>query len=91
MGVIIGSIELETGITVENAYGRIESVSGGKLGAEIGFRLYISQEAAVEGKAHVRQTPYTFIPSVEESAANFIKQGYEYLKSLEEFSGAIDA
>lgn len=33
---------------------------------------------------------YSFIPSVEENSTNFIKQAYLYLKTLEEFSGAVD-
>lgn len=33
---------------------------------------------------------YNFIPSVEHGSENFIKQGYEYLKTLPEFSDVID-
>jgi hypothetical protein len=33
---------------------------------------------------------YSFEPSVSEGSLNFIKQGYLYLKTLPEFSGAED-
>ena len=33
---------------------------------------------------------YSFTPSVDDASTNFIKQGYLYLKTLPEFSGAED-
>jgi len=33
---------------------------------------------------------YDFTPSVVDNSSNFIKQAYEYLKTLPEFSGATD-
>jgi hypothetical protein len=35
--------------------------------------------------------PFFCVPSIEDDAPNFIKQGYEYLKTLPEFVEAIDA
>lgn len=33
---------------------------------------------------------FTFTPNVADDSANFIKQGYEHLKTLDEFKNAID-
>ena len=31
---------------------------------------------------------YSFIPNIEDAAQNFIKQGYKYLKTLDEYKDA---
>lgn len=70
----------------KNAYIQIVSVSGCK--EEITLQVYFYSNNT---KQHLIETKiYSFIPSVEENAKNFIEQGYEYLKTLEEFNGSAD-
>ena len=38
----------------------------------------------------IKKTAFLFTPSVADGAENFIRQGYQYLKSLPEFAGAVD-
>ena len=83
-------IILNNGLTVPNAYIRIDTVSGYKGGLDISVNSYVSQEAFNNGQGYLEQKIYHFIPSVEDTAPNFIKQGYEYLKTLEEYADAVD-
>lgn len=83
-------IETESGISLVDAYIKIEMVAGSKDELTITTNSYVSQSASVEGRPFVTQRYYVFQPSVTEDSPNFIKQGYEYLKSLAEFDGAID-
>ena len=84
------TIELENGITVENAYIRIDTVSGYKGGIIISVNSYVSAEAYNNGKDYIEQRIYSFVPNVADDAPNFIRQGYDYLKTLPEFEDAMD-
>lgn len=84
------NIVLKNGLSVENAYIRIDTVSGYKGGLDISVNSYVSQSDFIEGKGYLEQKMYNFIPSVEGSSENFIKQGYEYLKTLDEYKNVID-
>jgi hypothetical protein len=63
---------------------RVTSVSGGKSGCDI----VCSFADTVSGISFVRC--YGFVPSVADGSTNFIRQAYIHLKSLPEFSGAMD-
>lgn len=65
-----------------NAYIKVLSLNGGKeqLRILVGFS---------EGQKQFAKH-YSFAPSVESGASNFIAQAYEYLKTLPEFAGAFD-
>ena len=54
------------------------------VGQQVVFYADSSKEQVIEYKQ------YTFIPSVADGSANFIQQGYEYLKTLPEFADAVD-
>lgn len=84
------TITLKNGLTVENAYIRIDTVSGYKGEITISVNSYASQTAFTSGKEYLEQTMYTFTPSVADGSDNFIKQGYVYLKTLTEFTDATD-
>ncbi|WP_440961276.1 hypothetical protein ACN6KS_02525 [Paenibacillus nitricinens] len=84
------TIVLDSGLTANGAYIRIDSLSGYKGGLDISVNSYITQEAFNTGQGYLEQKFYSFVPSVEDDAPNFIKQGYEYLRTLSEFDGAID-
>lgn len=76
------------GISVENAYYKIISVTGNKAKIRISVGVYVGQEHTVRPPIDTRV--YSFIPSVAEGSGNFIAQGYEYLKALDEYSAAAD-
>jgi hypothetical protein len=84
------NITLENGLTVENAYIRIASLSGTKYGLDITVHSYVSQQAYQDDKPFLERKIYSFVPDVGENSPNFIKQGYEYLKTLSEYQGAVD-
>lgn len=85
------TITLNNGLVAENAYIRIDTVSGYKGGIEVSVNSYISKTAFASGQGYLEQKIHGFIPNVADDAPNFIKQGYEYLKTLPEFEGAVDA
>jgi hypothetical protein len=78
------------GISVSDAYVRIDEQSGGKLGISLRIRFYASIDAANEGKQWLEERVVSFSPDVSDGAANFLEQGYEYLKTLLEYSQAVD-
>lgn len=80
---------LQNGLEIPQSYIRVENVGGGKSGAVIEVFYYLSQEKT-DGFAPLERKYYNFVPSVEDNSPNFIKQGYEYLKTLPEFSQATD-
>lgn len=84
------NIILPNGLTVENAYIRINWLDGSKDGITLCVGYYVTQVAFLAGAVYLDQKFYTFIPDVGDSAANFIKQGYEHLKTLPEFAGTTD-
>lgn len=88
---VLKSIELDSGINVENAYARVDSRSG-RNKSELTFVLsyYVNQQAYESGKSLVKQEYFIFESSVADDAPNDIKQCYEYLKSLPDFVEAVD-
>lgn len=83
-------VSLDSGIDVKDAYARIFHIQGDKSNLSIALQYYVSQSAVEEQKPPFKEGYYQFVPSVEDDAPNFIKQGYEHLKSLPEFADAID-
>ena len=69
-----------------NAYIRIDAVRGSKKHIELFVNIYENRES----DRPIISKLYDFSPSVEENSKNFIAQGYEYLKTLPEFSDAVD-
>lgn len=84
------NIVLNNGLTVENAYIKIDTVGGYKGGLDISVNSYISKDGFESGKGYLEQKIYNFVPSVEDTSLNFIKQGYEYIKTLDEYKDAVD-
>lgn len=83
-------VTADSGLTVENSYARIEWFNGSKEAMGFSLNYYVSQEALQEGKSMITQKMFSFRPLVNIDSDNFIKQGYEYLKTLPEFEGATD-
>lgn len=73
-------------INFPEAYFKIEYIEGDKDNISfmlVGYSNY-------EKKDVVFQLEYNFTPSVEYKADNFIKQGYDHLKTLPEYANALD-
>jgi hypothetical protein len=84
------NITLNNGLNIENAYIRIDTFSGSKKSVQIIVNSYISQESFNNGIGYLEQNIYTFTPDVSNTAKLVIKQGYEYIKTLEEYKDAVD-
>lgn len=77
------NIELSNGIKVDGAYIRVEHPSLTKDNMHFCIRKYVVSNKPFFSEEYV-EAPYTL------EGANPFKQAYEYLKSLPEYSDAID-
>lgn len=74
---------LGTQATFPKAYVKVEKIIGNLSLLEIYLAIYSAKgETFIESKKHL------FIPSAE--GDNFVKQAYKHLKTLPEFSDAVD-
>lgn len=78
-------LEIDGGIKhiVDDSYIKIICITGNKQTLTIEVAYFISSES--DCPFFVKT--YSFVPNMD---SNFIKQGYEYLKTLPEFQGAED-
>jgi hypothetical protein len=74
------------GILANGAYAKIDSFRGNISRVTFDVSYYVSQEARLEGKSPIG----TFIFSVPYSDSMTYASVYNYLKTLPEFSGALD-
>ena len=77
------------GIDLAEAYAKIECFNGNKNGIDITVNFYANADARETNKRPIANSGYSFAFN-ENSKKNIIAQGYEYLKTLEEFAGAED-
>ena len=87
------NIQYNSGLTmpIENVYIRINSYTGTKGSISIYVGKYISYQHFLDNKESLEPIKiYTFNPNISDESDNFIKQGYEYLKTLEEYKDAVD-
>ena len=70
--------------TLQNAYIKIVSLSGSKTKIKLNIGIFDTKD----GTLIVADT-FEFVPDVSTSSTNFIKQGYEQLKT-NKYIGAID-
>ena len=77
---------IEKTFIIESTYIVVSRFEGNK--ERLTFYISIYDNSLKENL--ITSTPYEFVPSVEDEAGNFIKQAYEYLKTLPEFENAID-
>lgn len=73
-------------IKFENSYIEIVGIEGAKSNIRIFVTVYDSNEKT----NIIKNGTYEYTPSFDSNSENNFKQGYEYLKTLEEFEGAID-
>ena len=84
---LIKQIKTNHGLILENAYIKITKQTGNKDNINIIVSIFKDKQSSDENKESITQYVYNFTPNLEE---NFIKQGYEYLKTLNEFKNAVD-
>lgn len=84
------NVTTSTGVEAAEAYVKIKDLAGNKEFVQLNVAVYYSEEAYRSGKEYLYNITHFFKPSVEESSENFIRQGYEHLKTLNEYSQAID-
>lgn len=84
------TITLNNGLTVNDAYIRIDTVNGYKGGIDYSINSYASQETFNNGQGYLEQEILHCIPSVEDGSSNFIKQCYEHAKTTVKYSGGTD-
>lgn len=90
MAVQKATYKLTGGIVLTDAYVRIDNVDGNKYNMALKVGVYTSAQEAQNGTAPVDTKIYVFTADVEDTAENIYKQGYEYLKSTDDFADAID-
>ena len=76
------------GLDLQEAYFKVSSVSGSKLGARIAVDVYVDEAASKSGKSPVGNIVFDFVPST--MSKNWDAQAYDHLKTLPEFAGATD-
>lgn len=77
-----------TSETVKDAYWCITHIKGDKSRIKIIISIYRNGTKQAEDFLGVAE--YNFTPNVDLGSTNFIQQGYEYLKTMPEFSDAVD-
>lgn len=88
MGLILTK-EMNTGLILEEAYCKVEEITANKEKMNFYLGVYLNKEARENNKAPLETKFYSCEHNVNTSK-NSIKQAYVYLKSLEEYSNAID-
>ena len=90
-------INIPSSVSLSDVYFRINSLEGNKSKLKInlvGVYTYKIKDADMQQDCDAKEVVYSnsfnFAPCVDDGSANFIKQGYEYLKTLEEFKEAVD-
>jgi len=72
-----------------NCYWKVTSVNGSKNKVSASVSVMAMVDGQISNQIASRE--YSFAPSVEDGSKNFIAQAYEHIKSLPEFSDAVDA
>lgn len=83
-------ITLKNGLEVDNAYIRIDTISGYKGNLDISVNSYLSKKDFEDGKELLSQKFYKFSPETNSNSKEIWTQGYEFLKTLKEYEGSID-
>ncbi|MCQ2009268.1 hypothetical protein NOM01_04570 [Sporolactobacillus sp. STSJ-5] len=90
MGLLLNQATFDTGITLNNVYVRVYTVSGGKDAGKIIADFFKSRDDATNGARALKTEIIGITFDVTSSAKNFVIQAYDSLKTLTEFQGAMD-
>lgn len=84
------TVTLTNNLVVQNAYIRIDTISGYKGGLTLSINKYISRDAFNTGASYLDPTEfYTFIPDTSRNAKEIFTQGYEHIKTAK-YHEAVD-
>lgn len=76
----------EKKVVFNDAYFKVTHIVGNKENMDIQLSVFKDPTKNIT----IGSSTYSFVPSVDDNSENFIKQGYDYLKTLPEFSDAVD-
>lgn len=82
--------ELENGITLNESYHKISSISCNSNVIDFNVEIYKDKEARENNKKVVECKNYRCSHDVTNTSVNSIRQAYEHLKTLDEYKLAID-
>ena len=77
-----------TGLSVNNSYAKIVLFSGTKELVSLTVFYYSKKPSSDEQVVRFHSDDFNFVPNLD--GENFIKQGYNFLKTLPQFDGAQD-
>lgn len=72
-------------VQITDCYIKIGEIKGGKS-----LLIAYADYHKTSSSGSILRKKFSFVPSVADGSDNFIKQAYEHLKALSEFSDAID-
>lgn len=78
------------GLNIIDAYIKIDNFYGNDNVTTILVAIYSSKETRDNGVPYIDLKSYCFKQNFSDTSLNIKKQGYEYLKTLDEYNGAID-
>lgn len=85
---LICDVELNSGLTINNAYLRIVRFTGTDFGLDFDLSVYVDKSSFEGGKSAVS----TFTYSMDyDKNHNLFRQMYEYLLSMSEYKDAVEA
>ena len=93
MGLIKDYYQPQFEITIVNCYWKIDlenGITGGKLKLQVRLNCFKNKAIADTNQGKYADFDFDFIPDLN-SGVNFIQQAYDFVKTLPEFSGAVDA
>ena len=93
MALIMNYYQPQYEITIAGCYWKIEvdnGIQGGKTKLRARMNCFKDKATADTNQNKYSDIDFEFVPDMN-SSDNFIKQAYDYAKTLPEFSGAVDA
>lgn len=84
------TIALPSGIIVQSAYIKIVGYQGNKNQCQLSLAAFKDQASMQAGAPQIDgyNLSEVFVPTLSATAGDFITQGYNYIKTLPDFSGA---
>ena len=80
------AVKVEDSLMFTDTYIKINKIDGNKQNLKIIVNIYTNSDCVILLDAK----EYNFTPSIADNSVNFLKQGYDYLKTLDEYKDTID-